>query len=145
MNCPVTKFKPGESQYKICGITSWGAGCGKNGYPGVYTRVSEYLDWIDKHTNESYSYTSEDYSNTNKDYYNTNIDYYNTNEDYSNTNEDYYTTNEDYYNTNEDYSNTNGDYSNTNEDLFTVDFYFDWKNFYDKNFILFIFELEVKS
>ena len=77
MNCPVTKFKPGESQYKICGITSWGAGCGNNGYPGVYTRVSEYLDWIDEHTNEGYSNTSEDYSNTNEDYSNTNEDYSN--------------------------------------------------------------------
>ena len=76
MHCPVTKFKPGESQFKICGITSWGAGCGKNGFPGVYTRVSEYLDWIDQHTNEGYSNTSEDYSNTYEDYSNTNEDYF---------------------------------------------------------------------
>ena len=52
LNCPVTKFRPGQPQYKICGITSWGAGCGHNGYPGVYTRVSKYIDWIDEHTGD---------------------------------------------------------------------------------------------
>ena len=52
LNCPVTKFRPGQPQYKICGITSWGAGCGNNGYPGVYTRVSKYIDWIDQHTGD---------------------------------------------------------------------------------------------
>ena len=52
LNCPVTKFRPGQPQYKICGITSWGAGCGHNGYPGVYTRVSKYINWIDQHTGD---------------------------------------------------------------------------------------------
>ncbi|KAK0097225.1 hypothetical protein PV326_002881 [Microctonus aethiopoides] len=35
---------------RIVGITSWGNGCGSVYYPGVYTRVSEYLDWIKANT-----------------------------------------------------------------------------------------------
>lgn len=30
----------------IMGITSWGQGCGRNDYPGVYTRVAVYVQWI---------------------------------------------------------------------------------------------------
>jgi len=31
---------------KLCGIVSWGTGCGWDGYPGVYTEVSYFVDWV---------------------------------------------------------------------------------------------------
>ena len=32
---------------KLVGIVAAGEGCGAPGKPGLYTRVSHYIDWID--------------------------------------------------------------------------------------------------
>ncbi|XP_078599459.1 uncharacterized protein LOC144874781 [Branchiostoma floridae x Branchiostoma japonicum] len=35
-----------DGRWYLVGITSWGRGCGEPNYPGVYTKVSAYMDWI---------------------------------------------------------------------------------------------------
>ncbi|XP_076066869.1 venom protease-like [Oratosquilla oratoria] len=32
--------------YRLIGLTSYGLSCGEEGFPGVYTSVSHYIDWI---------------------------------------------------------------------------------------------------
>ncbi|NWH63789.1 OVCH2 protein, partial [Geococcyx californianus] len=42
--------------YILYGITSWGLGCGRKNYPGVYTNVSAFVDWIKQSVNGSGMY-----------------------------------------------------------------------------------------
>ncbi|XP_017786071.1 PREDICTED: proclotting enzyme-like [Nicrophorus vespilloides] len=37
-----------DGKWTQVGVVSWGIGCGKGQYPGVYTRVEKFLPWINK-------------------------------------------------------------------------------------------------
>jgi len=43
-----------NGKYQLLGLSSWGFGCALTGYPGVYTYVSYFRNWIKKTTNLTY-------------------------------------------------------------------------------------------
>lgn len=44
LQCKMNKNSP---EYILVGITSFGSGCAKTGYPDVFTNVAYYRNWID--------------------------------------------------------------------------------------------------
>ena len=49
---------------EVVGITSWGFGCASPVYPGVYTNVAKYFDWIKNEIQQNSNYTKEEKNET---------------------------------------------------------------------------------
>ncbi|NWW78312.1 TMPSC protease, partial [Climacteris rufus] len=43
---PLVCYQPDSDSFYLVGIASFGIGCGRPGYPGIYVRLSHYRTWI---------------------------------------------------------------------------------------------------
>jgi len=55
-----------HNRWVLAGLTSSGYGCAEAGYPGVYTRVSSFISFIDANINSSMVETTTTQSNHNE-------------------------------------------------------------------------------
>ncbi|XP_017172399.1 transmembrane protease serine 7 isoform X8 [Mus musculus] len=46
---PLSCRRKSDGKWILTGIVSWGHGCGRPNFPGVYTRVSSFVPWIHKY------------------------------------------------------------------------------------------------
>ena len=45
---PMSVQRLEDGRYMLSGVISWGIGCAEKNQPGVYTRISDFREWINQ-------------------------------------------------------------------------------------------------